>query len=61
MKGEIKMKKEDNIVWTIEELYKWACENKIQDYTVFISDEGTPCNIYKSETIIDKNRKTVLL
>lgn len=55
------MKKEDNIIWTIEELYKWACENKIQDYTIFITYEGTLCNVYKSETIINKDEETVVL
>ena len=52
---------DDGIIWTIEELYQWACENKIENYTVFVSDEGIPCNIYKCETVIDKKEEIIQL
>ena len=49
------------IIWTIEELYKWAKENKIENYTLFTSDEGTYGNCDTSEIDIDTDKETVIL
>ena len=46
------MKKDKDIIWTIKELYEFACENGYEDFTVFSSDEGCPCNIFKSEITV---------
>ena len=51
----------ENTIWTIEELYKWACEKGIQNYTCFTEEEGCTCNLYKSEIIIDKVEEVVYL
>lgn len=50
-----------NIVWTIEELYKWACEKGVQNYTCLADEEGCPRNLYESEIIIDKKEEIVYL
>lgn len=50
-----------NTIWTIEELYKWACENGVQNYTCFAEEEGCPRNLCKSEITIDKEKEEVLL
>ena len=55
------MKKRNPIIYTIEDLYKWACENKVEKYTVLIRDEGIPCNIDKDEIRIDEKDEWVYL
>lgn len=55
------MKKKDEIIWTIKELYEWACENKCEEMTVFTNDEGVSCNIYTSNIIINTKEKHVCL
>ena len=55
------MKKKENTIWTIKDLYQWALDNDIENYTVFTSDEGIPCNIFISEIIINKEKKEVFL
>lgn len=51
----------ENIIWTIEELYKWACEKGIQNYTCLSNEEGCPINLYESEIVINKKEKIVYL
>lgn len=52
----------ENIIWTIEELYQWAKEKGIQDFTVFVNDEGGCAgNIFTDENIIDKEKKIIYL
>lgn len=47
------------IIWTIEELYNWAKENQVENFTVLTYDEGCHSNIYLDEIQIDKENKTV--
>ena len=49
------------LIWTIEELYNWAKENQIEDFTVFTCDEGCNTHIYVEEIQIDKENKTIKL
>lgn len=52
----------ENIIWTIEELYQWAKEKGVQDFTVFVNDEGgCASNIFTTEAIINKEEKTIYL
>ena len=53
--------REEKIIWTIKELYEWALDNDVENYTVFSSDEGISCNIYISEIVINKEKKQVFL
>lgn len=50
------------IIWTIEELYQWAKEKDIQDFTVYVNDEGGCTeNIYTDDAVIDKEKKIIYL
>ncbi len=52
----------DNTIFTIKELYDWACENGIEDFTVFAHDEGgCTKNLSKSDIEIQKDEETVYL
>lgn len=51
-----------NIIQTIEELYQWAKEKGIENFTVFVNDEGgCKSNIFTTEAIINKEEKTIYL
>ena len=50
------------IIWTIEELYQWAKEKGIENFTVCVNDEGGCTeNIYTDEAVIDKEKKIIYL
>lgn len=50
------------IIWTIKELYDWACENNLEnDYTLLTTEEGMERNVCDEEIIIDEKDKTVTL
>lgn len=51
----------ENIIWTIEELYRWACEKGVQNYTCFADEEGCPRNLYVSEVVINEKEETIYL
>ena len=53
--------RKEKIIWTIKELYEWALDNDVENYTVFSSDEGMSCNIYISEIIINKEKEQIFL
>ena len=52
----------EDVIWTIEDLYNWACENGCKDFTLFESDGyGNDGNIFRSEINIDQESKTVTI
>lgn len=52
----------EKIIWTIEELYQWAKEKGIENFTVYVNDEGGyESNISTTEVIINKEEKTIYL
>lgn len=50
-----------NILFTIRDLYEWACEKGIEDYTCFTNDEGCSTNIYISEIVVNTKEKEICL
>lgn len=52
---------EDNIIWTIKELYEWAIKNNYENFTVYTYDEGGATNIYKEEIHIEEKKKQICL
>lgn len=54
--------KKNNIIYTIEELYLWAKKNGVEDYTVFVFDEGGCAgNLYVDEFIVKKEEEEITL
>ena len=49
-------------ILTIKELYEWACQNGVENFTLFVADEGGVWgNCYETEIIIDKTKKRIAL
>ncbi len=53
--------KTKDIIWTIEDLYNWACKKGVQNYTCFADEEGCSRNLYESEIIINEEEGWVYL
>ena len=49
-------------IWTIKELYEWACEHHVENYSAFGYDEGgMECNIVMSEDAINRKNEEVYI
>lgn len=56
-------KREETILWTIKDLYEWACENHVEEYNLRICGPeamwGVNCNT--DNIVIDKENCEVSL
>ena len=58
----MKNKKDSAILWNIKELYNWAVERGIEDYTLFKFDEdGTVSNCFIFDIEIDEDEEALIL
>ncbi len=55
------MREDERTFDTIKELYDWAVENGYENYNVFISNEGCPCNIWLCEICVNDKKKEINL
>lgn len=52
--------RKNTTIMSIEELYRWACENGVENFTVFTGDEGGMlANIDTRNITINSDEKTV--
>ena len=58
----MKNKRDSAILWNIKELYEWAVERGVEEYTLLKCDEGGMAgNCFIFDIDIDEDEETILL